>query len=81
MTHSSNEADKAKGRAAVGSYIVKYGPDVSIVDCRSYVRSETGIYFGGPTIAAFLRSLGYAREGERKIDTCPGKSVFYVPVS
>ncbi len=75
----SNEADKQAGRAAVEAYLDKYGRDsVSMVDLRSFVRSETGINFGGPTIAAFLKPLGYVRDGERKIDSCPGKSVFYV---
>lgn len=80
MSHTEKRrADKATGRAAIASYIERHGPDVSMVDLRSLVRDTTGIDFGGPTLAAFLKAIGYVREGERKIDTCPGKSVFYVP--
>jgi hypothetical protein len=43
------------------------------------VRSATGLAFGGPTLASWLKDLGYVREGERKINTCPGRTVFYVP--
>lgn len=78
MSRAELEADKAKGRKAVASYIERYGPDVSMVDLRGFVRRETGLPFGGPTLAAFLKPLGYVREGYRKIETCPGKSVFYV---
>lgn len=74
----SNQQDKQKGRAAVAAYIERHGPDVSMVDLRSFVRDATGIDFGGPTLAAFLKPFGYVREGARKIETCPGKSVFYV---
>lgn len=75
----STAQDKQEGRDAVAAYITKYGPDVSMVDLRSFVRRETGIDFAGPTLAAFLKAQGYVREGIRKIDTCPGKSTFYVP--
>ena len=71
-------ADKASGRAAVQDYIAVYGPDVPISDLRGFVRDKTGLDFGGPTLASFLKSLGYRREGYRSIDTCPGKTVFYV---
>jgi hypothetical protein len=49
-----------------------------MADLRSFVRSATGINFSGPTLANFLKAQGYVREGERKIDSCPGKTVFYV---
>lgn len=71
-------ADKEAAKAAIVAYIDQWGPDVSMVDLRGFVRRTTGIDFGGPTLAAFLKPIGYRREGYRKIDTCPGKSMFYV---
>ncbi|WP_174297240.1 hypothetical protein [Sphingomonas bacterium] len=74
-----SEVDKNKGRDAVRAYIAQHGPIVPMADLRSYVRDRTSIDFGGPTLAAFLRAYGYVRDGVRKIDTCPGQTVFYVP--
>lgn len=71
-------ADKEAAKAAIVDYVEVYGPDVSMVDLRGFVRHETGIDFGGPTLAAFLKPLGYRRDTYRRIDTCPGKSLFYV---
>ncbi|WP_174286663.1 hypothetical protein [Sphingomonas bacterium] len=74
----SREIDKKAGREAVAAYIDEHGPDVPMSDLRSYVRARSGIDFGGPTLATFLRSVGYVRDGVRKIDTSPGQTVFYV---
>ena len=71
-------ADKQAVKAAIAAYAARYGDEISTVDLGGYVRDATGLNFAGPSIAYFLKQLGYVREGTRKIDSCPGKSVFYV---
>lgn len=86
----SNETDKAVVRDAIRNYMRQYGDaEISLVDLRGYVRSTTkglgrnggDLDFSGPTLAAMLKPMGYVRDGVRKIDTCPGKSTFYVKVT
>jgi hypothetical protein len=70
-------ADKRAVAAAVEAYVERYPGDVPMSDLRSYVRDQTGLDFSGPVLAHTLKSIGFQRDGERKIDTCPGKTVFY----
>ncbi|KQX19372.1 MULTISPECIES: hypothetical protein [unclassified Sphingomonas] len=70
-------ADKRAIDAAVASFVETYPGDVPMVDLRCYVREKTGLDISGPVLAHPLKRLGYRRDGERKIDTCPGKTVFY----
>ena len=74
----TKEADKTQVREAMGAYVQEFGPDIPMSDLRSYVRDKTSLDFGGPALAALLKPLGYVRDRVRRIDSCPGQTVFYV---
>jgi hypothetical protein len=67
---------------AISDYIRTYATDIasgiSMVDLRCYVRDQIGEPISPNTLAKRLRQRGYVREGYRRIETCPGKSLFYV---
>lgn len=72
-----SSGDKRTVAAAVADFVEAYPGDVPMSDLRSYVRHKTGLDFSGPALTHPLKALGFERVGERKIDTCPGKTVFY----
>jgi hypothetical protein len=73
--------NKVRIGAMIDFYIAGYGGDngeIDMVNLRGFARDFLGEPVSPNTLAKCLRQRGYVREGYRRIETCPGKSLFYV---